>query len=268
MLENVSGLEAYSIFRDYFKLSRSAQSIDLLRQIARRLAEFPYENVSKILKHAKIGTSPQAFRLPEEVVIEHIDNGFGGTCFSLTFLLERMLRSCGFDCYKVMADMRSGVNVHCLVIVNLSSRKIMIDPGYALYELIALPEAGMVRVKCPHAFVEVVKEGQDSYSLWTNDATGRKWRYRFRDRPVVDEKFEEYWLRSFSMPTLRNICLAKITPYGHLYLRKDFFKFASTTTVEKRKIKDDITGVIEEEFGIPGDWVEVAARILEERKTS
>jgi arylamine N-acetyltransferase len=267
VIENVTGDEAGRIFLDYSGMVGGAPDMPLLRNLALGFSRLPYENISKIIKVSGVRDAGEALRFPTEVVVDHIDKGFGGTCFSLTFFLERVLRSIGYDCYKVMADMNSGRNVHCLAVVREGGAKYMIDPGYALYEVIRLP-VGAVRVVCPHAVVEVVNDGEGGYGLWTEDASGRKWRYTFRDDPVGDKDFERYWVESFSKPTLHNICLTRMTPRGHIYLRKDFFKFTSRKNIEKRRLKQDIERFIQDEFGIAGDYVRTARDILTLKRES
>lgn len=271
MLEPVTGDEALEVFARHFHMAGPGTTSDLedgglLEALVRGFSRLPYENISKIIKSADCNSVLDSFRLPLEVVTDHFERGFGGTCFSLTFLLERMLKSLGFDCYKVMAHMNMGDNVHCLVIVRRDGHRFMIDPGYALYAVIALPDRGRTVVRCPHAMVEVSRNGAGYYNLRTADAAGDKWRYRFLDTPVEDADFERFWARSFEMPTLRNVCLARITEKGHLYLRKDFFKFASTSEITKRRYKHGIDEVIENEFGIDGKWVGLARDVLAERR--
>ena len=79
-------------------------------------------------------------------------------------------------------------------------------------------------------------------------------------------RLERFWLRSFAMPTLRNVCLGRITEKGHLYLRKDYFKFASPSEISKRRLGRGIDRVIEDEFGIGRKWVSMAWDVLEGRR--
>lgn len=274
MLERIRGDEAARLFLAHLGLGRSAAGYGFLRDLAAGFARLPYENISKIIKSAETDGPLQSMRLPSEVAVDHVERGFGGTCFSLTFFLERMLKSLGFDACKVMADMNSGPNVHCLVVVNEGGSQYMIDPGYALYRVIGLPQASgpesspraSRRVACPHAVVEIVSEGSGSYSLWTDDATGRKRRYGFRNRPVADEDFEGYWEASFGKATLNNICLTRMTDQGHLYLRKDFFKLSSRDSVDKHRIAGGVERLIRDEFGIAEEWTARAREILKERR--
>jgi arylamine N-acetyltransferase len=266
LLETVKGDDAARIFVSHMGISTHGSGIAFLRDVARHLSRYPYENISKIIKSAGCTGPLESMRLPLEVVDDHIARNFGGTCFSLTFLVERMLRTLGFDCYKVMADMHSGPNVHCLVIVREGGAKYLIDPGYALYEVVELPSEGHVTVAFPHALVTIAKAEEDRFNLWTEDGSGRKWRYGFSDRPVSDEDFEGHWVASFGKPTLNNICLTMMTQQGHIYFRRDFFKFTSRRTITKRRLKRDIEAFIREEFGIDGEWTELAQRLLNERR--
>lgn len=281
MLRTVKGDEALEIFAHHYGIEvpeRPGEARrgglwhgdlrrgDLLETVVKGFSRMPYENISKIIKSADHQAPLARFRLPLEVVIDHVEKGFGGTCFSLTFLLERMLKSLGFNCHKVMAHMHMGDNVHCLVVVDRDGRRYIIDPGYALYSVIALPERGKTAVRCPHAVVEISQDEAGNYNLHTVDAAGRKWRYRFLDIPVGDEDFEAHWLESFDMPTIRNVCLGRITGKGHLYLRKDYFKFASCDDITRRRFKRGIDRVIEEEFGIDRKWVGMAWDVLQARR--
>jgi arylamine N-acetyltransferase len=265
LIETVTGDEASRLLMDHAGLQAGGRSLPFLRNLTRHFSRFPYENISKIIKVSLACDPRLALRLPAEVVSDHIDKGFGGTCFSLTFLLERVLTSLGFDAYKVMADMNSGRNVHCLVIVREAGVRYLIDPGYALFEVIRLPEV-RAEAGCPHAVVEVAKSGDGEFNLWTTDASGRKWRYKFEDRPVGDPDFERYWIESFGKPTLRNICLTRMTPRGHMYLRRDFFKFTSRDGIEKHRVGADVERFIEDEFGIAGRFTRAAQEVLALRR--
>jgi arylamine N-acetyltransferase len=266
LIETVKGDDATRLFMSHTGLSRGASGIAFLKDLAHHFAGFPYENISKIIKNAGSDGPYQAMRFPLEVVDDHFCRNFGGTCFSLTFLLERMLTTLGFDCYKVMADMHMGRNVHCLVIVKEGGLNYMIDPGYALHEVIELPAGGRTTVRFPHAVVEVEREDGGRFRLWTDDASGRKSRYVFTDVPASEADFERFWIDSFTKPTLNNICLTMMTPQGHIYFRRDFFKFTSRGTISKRRLKSDVETMIQQEFGISGEWTELAQRVLAEKR--
>jgi arylamine N-acetyltransferase len=265
MIETVKGDEAARLLLDHAGAAVAGRGLVFLTDLARHFSRFPYENISKIIRFSRSRDPALSLRMPVEVVTEHIERNFGGTCFSLTFLLERVLVSLGFNAYKVMARMNSGRNIHCLVIVREGGSAFLIDPGYALHEVIRLPET-TTRVKCPHGVVEVVRSSSGELSLWTEDRSGCKWRYAFQDCPVGEAEFEKYWIDSFSRPTLNNICLTRMTQRGHIYIRKDFFKLTSGDTIEKRKLRDGVASFIESEFGIGSDLTRTAQAILMKRR--
>jgi arylamine N-acetyltransferase len=265
LIESVKGDDALRRFAAGVGLGRGALGIGFLNDLGFHFARLPYENISKIIKSTRHEDPRDAMRLPDEVVADHLERGFGGTCFSLTFLLERMLLARGFDCYKVMADMNSGPSSHCLVVVRERGSVYMLDPGYALNRPIELPPAGSSRVGCPHAVVTVRRAG-GTYHLSTEDAGGSKWRYAFDDSPVADCEFERYWAGSFTRPTLRNICLTRMTPHGHIYLRKDFFKFTSRAAVDRRRIGAGIEAFVEANFGIKAEWTDMARQAVRARR--
>jgi arylamine N-acetyltransferase len=266
VIETETGDCAASILIDRAGLKRGPRGQAFLRRLARSFSRIPYENISKIIKVSLWEDPRLALRLPAEVVSDHFERGFGGTCFSLTFLLERVLRSFGFDACKVMARMNSGDNVHCLVVVREPEATYMMDPGYALHEVVTLP-ASRAEVDFAHAAVEVIRSRDGRFDLWTRDPSGRKWRYAFQDRAVPDAEFERYWVESFTKPTLNSICLTRMTPRGHIYLRNDFFKFTSREGIEKRSLGRDIEKIVESEFGIPGDFTAEARRIIKQKRS-
>jgi arylamine N-acetyltransferase len=237
-----------------------------LRHIVRRLSRLPYENISKILGSRAAPTRLEALRLPGRVAAEHLERGFGGTCYSLTFLAERLLTHLGYDCYKAAADMRLGPDTHSLVVVSLGESRYIVDPGYALSEVVELPGAGSIRTRCPHGDIELEREGKEDLNLWTVGTPGRRWRYRLKDRPVEDSDFETLWIRSFDMPTMRNICVNRMSPDGHVYFRKDYLRITSRRGTDKRRLKGGAGEIVEEIFGIERRWVGEAQDILRQRR--
>ena len=105
---------------------------DLLEKIVEAFSQYPYENISKIIKLNRHLDEAYPIRLPEEVIEDHLTAGLGGTCFSMTFTLQTILVQNGFDCYPVMADMRAGRNIHCALVASVEGRKYLLDPGYLL----------------------------------------------------------------------------------------------------------------------------------------
>ena len=121
--------EAFDAFRKHFSIRSPEVEADFAAEIVQSFSRIPYENISKIIKNSKCPTLEDKIRLPLEVIEDHIERNLGGTCFSLTFFLESLFKNSGFSCYKIMADMKSGENVHCAVVVTIGRRKFLADPG-------------------------------------------------------------------------------------------------------------------------------------------
>lgn len=262
-----NSVEASHLFFDYFGLDRSARDPLFLHRLVSCFARIPYENLSKIIRTRGGGDPVDLFRLPQEVMKDHIDHRLGGTCFSLTFFLERLLTHAGFDCYKVMADMRAGKNIHCAVVVRDAERFLLIDPGYGLNRPVALSPDGPVRFLSRHGGVELVHDSAtERFHLFTFMARERKWRYSFANRPVSDEDFERYWVESFFKPSLSQICLYRVSAQGHLYLRKHHLRVTSFRGQRKENVRESLHRTVKAYFGIAPHWVEEAASVLVERK--
>jgi len=99
LLERIEGDEAARLFLGHLGLGRSVAGHEFPQDLALGFARLPYENISKIIKSAGASGVLESMRLPSEVAEDHIEWGLGGTCFSLTFFLERVLRSLGFDAH-------------------------------------------------------------------------------------------------------------------------------------------------------------------------
>ncbi|MEA1996979.1 MAG: hypothetical protein U9N45_05045, partial [Gemmatimonadota bacterium] len=82
-----------------------------LRELYLAFTHIPYENLSKIIRshHGSDNSSPE-FRTPDQVLEGYLSDRLGGTCFSLTQCLFSLLCWCGFNCWRVLGDMRHGQN--------------------------------------------------------------------------------------------------------------------------------------------------------------
>ncbi len=260
--------ESSQQFFDYFGLDPSARDPLFLQRLVSAFSRIPYENLSKIIQSGVDGESPVRFRLPAEVMQNHIEHRLGGTCFSLTYFLDRLLRYAGFTCYKVMANMRAGENIHCAVVARVGETDYLIDPGYGLNRPVQLYEDRPIRFASRHGGVELVFVPQESrFHLFTYMARERKWRYSFSNRQVSEEDFEQYWMESFYKPSLNQICLYRASPQGHLYLRKNHLRVTTFRGQRKENVRQNLHRTVKTYFGISPHWVEEAASILAERRS-
>jgi arylamine N-acetyltransferase len=261
-------VEASERFFDFFRLDPRARDPLFLQRLVSTFSRIPYENLSKIIRGGTDPLSPVRFRLPTDVMKDHIEHRLGGTCFSLTFFLEKILNYCGFSCYKVMANMKAGDNIHCAVVVVSGGDRFLIDPGYGLNRPVVFSEQRPVRFASRHGGVELVfVPEEDRFHLFTYMARERKWRYSFADQPVSDEDFERFWMDSFSKPSLNQICLYRASPQGHLYLRKNHLRITTFRGQRKDNVRENLHRTVKTYFGISPYWVEQAKSVLAERKS-
>lgn len=259
--------EAVRSFHSFHGTGVRTAGLKALEEILSFFSQFPYENISKIIKYQHHFEGPEKIRLPDEVMEDHARYRLGGTCFSLTFFLKSILEEHGYVCYPVMADMRWGKNVHCAMIVVLDGRKYLVDPGYLLNQPMEIADDKPRLYKTDVTGVELVRGKNQTYELYTFDRRQMKWRYRFHDRPVPPEEFLEHWLASFSWNSMHGLCLTKVEKDRMVYVHKTHMR--ETTFEGKRNIniKSDVHGAIHRSFGISEEIVEEALAAIEENMT-
>lgn len=255
--------EAVKYFRDFFSISDTPPGVDFLKRILSHFSEFPYENISKIIKRSQHFDGLDKMRLPDEVMEDHAKYHLGGTCFSLTYFLKTILTRQGFVCYPVMADMRWGKNVHCALIVVLSTKKYLIDPGYLLNQPMEVNAEKPRLYKTEFSGVELIfRQEIQEYELYTFDKTQMKWRYRFRDEPVTSDKFLKHWLSSFEWNSMHGLCLTKVEKGRMIYIHKTFMRETTFGKKTNFNIKINYHETIHKVFGIDPQLVEEALTAL------
>jgi arylamine N-acetyltransferase len=264
MLDPSAHKDGVTAFMRSAGLQKSAPEIELLEKIVQAFSQFPYENVSKIIKLSRHLDEPHPIRLPEEVIEDHFKTGLGGTCFSMTFTLQTILVHHGFDCYPVMADMRAGRNIHCALVASVEGRKYLLDPGYLLGRPVELHPEKPFSFWNEFARVELFYLPTDgAYHLYTFSGQERKWRYRFIDRPTGPDEFLKHWEASFHKNAMHGICINQATSKGLIYLRKRFMRRITVGGKQNVNIKRNYHAAIEQSFGISQEVVEEALAALE-----
>ncbi len=252
-------------FLDFYNIKSGRPDANFLQNILKYYIHLPYENISKILKLYNDFISGTYIRLPDEVIENHAEFHFGGTCFSLTFYLHAILSTQGFRCYPVMAHTRHRLNVHTALIVLLNHRKYLVDPGYLLTQPMEIHKDKLRLYRTPHTGVELVFNAKDEYyHLYTFNKQQKKWRYRFQDKPVSSDDFLRHWQDSFYQGTMHGICLTKVQEDGMVYMHNDFLQITSIEGKQKRKVKENYYGVIKDIFGFAPKIVEQAQEAMAE----
>jgi arylamine N-acetyltransferase len=252
-------------FFRHFGIRRRPAALGLIEEIIRRFSALPYENISKIIKLNRCFDDAGKIRLPDEVMSDHIAHNLGGTCFSLTFLLESILKRAGFSCFPVMADMRAGPAIHCALVAEVEARPHLVDPGYLLGRPVPLDREQPQILRTDISGAELRYGRRDGrFHLFTFNKEARIWRYRFLPRPVAEAEFLRHWHRSFTRPGMHNIALSALRENRLVFIRKNYMRETSYRGKQSRNIRKDYARVIDELFGIPEDLLKRARSALED----
>lgn len=252
-------------FQRHFGLADVSPVMSSLVRLLSRFSRLPYENISKIIKYRRYFEGVEKIRLPPEVMEEHAAHSLGGTCFSLTYFLHTILVHHGFACYPVMADMRSGNNVHCALVVLLERKKLLVDPGYLLSRPMEIPRNSSRIYRTEFSGVQLAFDPQDQrHHLYTFDRDEVKWRYRFRDEAVTNEAFLKHWLASFTWNSMHGLCLTKVEKDRMIYIHKTFMRETGYGGKKNVNIKNDVHGTIQRIFSIDPALIEEAEAAMDE----
>jgi arylamine N-acetyltransferase len=251
-------------FHGHFGIASKKADIHYLKEILHHFSKFPYENLSKIIKHSRETEMLRKLRFPVEVMEGYVQNRLGGTCFSLTFFLETVLVHNGYRCYPVMADMKWSANSHCAVIVFLDDAKFLVDPGYLLNQPMRLADERPRVFDSEFTGVELVRRPDTGFcEVHTFNRTEMKWRYRFRDVPCPPDEFLRHWISSFSWNSMHGLCLTRTDRGRLIYIHKQFMRESSYSGKRNFNIKNDYHARIHAAFGIEPVTVERALSALE-----
>jgi arylamine N-acetyltransferase len=253
------------------KNSRIRINLDSLEMLTCEFLRFPYENFTKIIHARSAKNEAEYLRMPEIVLDEHERFGAGGTCFSLTYFFETILKEAGFDCYPVMVDRSYGKNTHCALIVTIDRQKYLVDPGYCLSRPIPLTEKEAAHCLPHNTYIVIpaplVGEGRGEgafYVISTKQAGTSKQRYILKDAPVSPEEFISHWKASFSWPMMRHLLITRLSEDGYLYLRDDFVRHTTSDSKKQEHIRQNYDKRITELFGLSPKIVKEASEIINE----
>ncbi|MFA6623677.1 MAG: hypothetical protein WCS54_06145 [Fibrobacteraceae bacterium] len=232
-----------------------------------------YENLTKIIRYAEAGSATGARHL-DAASEDGIDAWMGGgTCYSLTWHLYQKLRTMGFAPRLLLGDKRKEKGVHSALRLNYEGREYFFDPGYMIFDPMALPAvptAGTGEVLFPFVpnFVRIAFDGV-VISLFTGSAGQQlKLRFEFSFAGVDEAGYLESWSKSFeremmTYPVLNRLDREKGVQYyyqkGNL-VRRDAKGSSLTRIPEENRI-----AVLSEIFKIDPGTIERALGILASR---
>jgi len=231
-----------------------------LRQIIHILSDLrniPYENISKILRLPfERSLRP---RKPEKVLSDYLESGWGGTCFSLNYLVIQALRTNGTDAWPVSVNTGRNTFPHYAILFSRYDKQYLIDPGYLLYSPLLLKERGADYGTNGVLDYELLMEN-GLYTLSSIDARHRKKRYVFSPNRVEDRVFIHHWIRSFDY--ISALVASRIVDNSILYINDDYVRFTDAHTVEKRYDKEKADEYLSKYFGFSREEVFRAREII------
>lgn len=244
-------------FIKMFNIPIEKQSREHVAKILRSFSLFPYENLSKILLLHKNFDAP-IFRNPGNIIEDFENFRLGGTCFSLTLYLKKIMDYFDYDTDFILADMKSGDNSHTALRMNFEGGQYLLDPGYLLKYPLRIDK---VQLSGDSVFLEP-EEKPNRFTLYTFKSGNKIWRYSFENRATNFADYLKYWERSFHWMTMHGICLSRKTENEFLYIHNNYLKKESTTEKIKGKFNEDLSFVIHEHFGIPRKIIQKAKEAL------
>jgi arylamine N-acetyltransferase len=212
----------------------------LLSDLLRRFSRLPYENFSKVADPRIVSR--------ETLIRSHLEEGTGGTCFSLVDLFSDILRTAGFESRFLLADRSYGADTHCALAVRMEGREYLADPGFLIFQPVLLDEA--VRVDTGFTSLELTRRngGFDLHSLHQNGF--RKFRYHLKDDPVPEERFAAAWKRSFDFEMMNYPVLTCVRAGRQIYLRDRNYHESTRDGSVRRTIDDTELRAIARKAGL------------------
>ena len=237
--------------------------------VLRDLSALPYENLSKIVAYHREGAREAGRESAMALSADGLDrarrDGVGGTCFSLTWWLERRLRGMGFPCAFLLADKSRARNVHCGLRLDWEGRSYLLDPGYMIFEPVPLPGGGLASVLwvSPNEVRLEDAPALDVWRLWSGPRGQSKHRFDFRKSPAGQEEFLGAWEDSYALPMMAYPVLNRIREGTQYYLQKRSLLIRTPEGGRMRKLEEgELRLVLEGTFGIPGALAREALEVV------
>jgi arylamine N-acetyltransferase len=175
-------------------LSRAEPGLGFLEALhARFVARVPFENATKILRHAAVAEIAGKPRRPEAFWRDHIEGGAGGTCFARVAAFGALLNDLGFAARLALGRVAADHD-HAALLVERNGRQWISDVGYPLP---ALLPAAPGEFATPRGAI-VVEATDRGFSLRLGDEVPEEPRQiQIFSAPVSEEDFERHWRATF-----------------------------------------------------------------------
>lgn len=259
-------MEVLELFLRHFSINARASRDEALASVIWSFSQLPYENLTKIIKHAMEGHPEKTRRGPKEVIQDHIRFGTGGTCFSLTATLMHLLKALGWQAEPILADRPYGDNTHCALLIEREGTPHLIDPGYLILQPVSLIKSGEKEISTPFNHLLLSARENDKLELATVEKDRVAHRLTYKTAPADWGEFSRAWDDSFGWEMMRYPMLTRVAGGAQVYLRGKRFQRRRKEGVERAEIgQGEIMKKIAEEFRIDRSVVFKAIEVLKER---
>ena len=250
------------LFLKEFQYTGGTPSLDHIASIARYFSRLPYENISKILKKGSVHND-QRLRLPDELTHDHFAWHLGGTCFSLTYFLCGLYTLLGYEAKPLICHLNWGKNTHSAVVVQFDGNRYLVDPGYMIFKPLRLKKADVQSYISAETGLSLRFDlDLDEYALYTYRKKQFVRRYRFIDKEITWDQFQNFWEASFDLPGMNDLTLTRVEGDEMLFVQGDFVKITSPEKIEKIREVDLAEKMIKDRFRIPLEKLEEARHLL------
>lgn len=253
---------ASEIFFEHFGLKPGAKAVDV-HAVAEAFSSVPWENLTKFLL---VASGDIHLRMPDEVMESHVSLGTGGTCYSLTETLGRIMSACGLAARPLTGHMRHGRNTHCALLVEGEAGRFILDPGYAVPGAVRLREDGSGELSEPGRRM-VWKRVEQGWELFTGENGPMQKRYLLESRELSRNEFIGHWHRSFEAAGLNSLHLNRPGPCGgRISAHNDNLRVVAGGGSRNIKLGREYGLLIEQNFGVSPDLAEKAWNELLRRR--
>jgi|GEM_PF-845440 len=230
-----------------------------LQQIFHQFRDIPYENLSKIFR---LTLPPEeALAQDRELFLNYYRNGWGGTCFSLSWAAIRLIREAGLKAYPIAAPMPRRHFPHYALIYSCDGKNYLFDPGYMVYEGVeADKETPAVYSNGVMDYELVYLRKRGHFALNSMQDGKRQQRYTFRTEAVSDRDFEAAWRRSFTY--ISQPVLSRVREGRFVYIAGEFAQMRSANTLERFESREKRDRLLEAWFPFKAEEIRLAEEIL------
>lgn len=193
---------------DALDLSRAEPGAGFLEALfARFNAKVPFENASKIARHAEVADASAKPRTPDVFWAEHLEAGTGGTCFARVAAFQWLLTELNFKSRRVLGKVQRDDD-HAALLVETAAGESIVDVGFPLPAILparagvaASTQGEIGVVETPRGLRielrEGVPEGPRALEVFC--------------APVSDERFTALWRDTFRAGSrfLSDVCLRR-----------------------------------------------------------